>query len=211
MSVSMETAGPQERGSPWAAGPGEAPRPCGPAPADQGNGLRGDIPKYSFGVSCPLWNPHLPLQLPPKKPSSTWWGTPSSRDSWGSAGPHIQDPREAGPGQRVPTPSPGSWPVQGSSVKRAQGKVGGGRPSPHCCHHRPQGHLSRHWSHPWEAGARRARCQPSQVSAAHGLGFRSPLPSAGAAGEQGPTSTQSWQHPERPGARAFPAARRGQA
>ena len=142
VSVSMETAGPQERGSPLAAGPGEAPRPCGPAPADQGNGLRGDIPKYSFGVSCPLWNPHLPLQLPPKKPSSTWWGTPSSWDSWGSAGPHIQDPREAGPGQRVPTPSPGSWPVQGSSVKRVQGKVGGGRPSPHCCHHWPQGHLT---------------------------------------------------------------------
>lgn len=95
-------------------------------------GLRGDIPKHSFGVSCPLWNPHLPLQLPPRKPRSTWWGPPPAGTAGGLMAPTSRTLGKRGQvspalGQQVPTPSPASWPAQGSSVEREQRKVGGGR------------------------------------------------------------------------------------
>lgn len=179
-------------------------------------GLRGDIPKHSFGVNCPLWNPHLPLQLPPRKPSSTWWGPPSAGTAGGLMAPTSRTLGKRGQvspalGQQVPTLSPARWPAQGRSMERGQGKVGGGKPSvPTAANTPAQGHLSWPWSHPWEAGTGRARSRPSQVSRAHGLGIGSPLPSAGLQ-RKGPTSTQSWQHPECPGAGAFSAARRGQA
>lgn len=111
-------------------------------------GLRGDIPKHSFGVNCPLWNPHLPLQLPPRKPSSTWWGPPSAGTAGGLMAPTSRTLGKRGQvspalGQQVPTPSPARWPAQGRSMERGQRKVGGGKLSvPTAANTPAQGHLS---------------------------------------------------------------------
>lgn len=191
----METTGPQERGSPWARAlrrlQGRVIQPL----QIRETGAEGDIPN-NFGGEIPTLEPSsAPTASPQRRQAALGGGHPPAgtvRACWPLTSRTLG---KQGQVSESPPPSPASWPAHGSSMERGQGKLGWGGQLPHCCHHCPQGH-SRHWSHPWEAGARRAWCRPSQASGAHGLGIGSPFPVCRAAGEQGPTSTQSWQHPE---------------
>ena len=114
-------------------------------------------------------------------------------------------------GQQVPMLSPASWPAQGSSVEREQGEVGGGRPSVPTAANTPLRDTSHGPGHTCgrlrlgEPGAGPARFPGLMVLALDHLSHLRWLQG------KGPTSTQSWQHLECPGAGAFPAARRGQA
>lgn len=167
-------------------------------------GLRGDIPKHSFGVSCSPLEPSFAPTASPKEAKQHLVGPPSGQDSWGSNVPHIQDPWEAGPGQpSLGSASPHAVSSQLACTGQLRGEGAGGdrwreAECPHCCQHPTQGHLSRPWSHLWEAGTGRARGWPSQVSGPHGLGIGSPLPSAVAAGD-GPDQHPKLAAPRVPG------------
>lgn len=104
-------------------------------------GAEGGHPQTLLWGELPPLEPSPAPTASPKEAKQHLVGPPFGRDSWGSNGPHIQDPWEAGPGQpSLGSASPHAVTSQVACTGQVHGEgAGEGRwreaECPHCCQH----------------------------------------------------------------------------
>lgn len=104
-------------------------------------GAEGGHPQTLLWGELPPLEPSSAPTASPKEAKQHLVGPPFGRDSWGSNGPHIQDPWEAGPGQpSLGSASPHAVTSQVACTGQVHGEgAGEGRwreaECPHCCQH----------------------------------------------------------------------------